>query len=596
MIGMQILLEARVDHILQIPETFTVLFTFATNQRREEGRASVTNAILQALRDLESTSCTTGIQRCLLPKICQLDQLIECLLDDDTDTELNVPRMFALLQGSGNLLVGLLPHDTLTRVEERVDAALRSKAHEGGVRTLYCLAVMQILLESTAQHSLGADMPATSQPSRSERTRSFFERRASKTIQLVVLQAVWACQAEEDLRDSRMTALRLGSRIIAAIPSEAKRAWCIASPTVIAKLQKKALASSPEFRILAAAFISRLCGTKIEVDLTSVSEDVSRMLLDPDTSSTIHNLTSVHTLCAKNKYDALQQAYDDLEAKNIDDRLIQTDLERELVATIAEKDALKLRNIELAQKRQGETEKLSRELESWRLDLARKVAETAAMKDDIELERITLAAKWNEEKEDELERHTAHATEISRLEEEVRAMKEDYTDTTAAHQCEADDLKNRVARITAEQEAARVECSALNEKLDTADLAISKLAEELDTLREDQIRIFTTNENEIQEFKQQVKDINVEKEAVMSECAMMSEKLGTAHMKISELEEEMCATRQDYEQQIAQLQRDANEKDHRISEADALRNTLLATLGATQTLPLRSRGSSSTQS
>ncbi|KAK3674289.1 hypothetical protein LTR78_005758 [Recurvomyces mirabilis] len=185
----------------------------------------------------------------------------------------------ALLRGVSTLLVGLLSSATLSEFEEQLGDVLRSNhvrsAPEAGdqLRTLHCLAIMQNIVEGYSERRTASasfyetqDLLASTQTNTPcwspENMQNFFcsTNKAPKTVQLVVLQAIWACQAHDVSYDDRMTTLSLSNHIMAAVPSDIRDAWCASNPTVAQKLQQKVLACQDStLELVATAFVCRLC-------------------------------------------------------------------------------------------------------------------------------------------------------------------------------------------------------------------------------------------------------------------------------------------------------------------------------------------------
>jgi len=187
--------------------------------------------------------------------------------------------VFALLQGTSTLLVGLLSTETLSRLEEQLDTILRSNhsrtSHDAGdqLRTLHCLAIMHLIALPADSERIYTDSMYETQDllastqvtstawTPAEMQKYFHGTKASKTIQLVVLQAVWACQAHSESFDDRLATLKLANFLMGAVPADLKDAWCSGNHPIVQKLQQKALAcqQSKALQLHAFALICPAC-------------------------------------------------------------------------------------------------------------------------------------------------------------------------------------------------------------------------------------------------------------------------------------------------------------------------------------------------
>ncbi|KAK1092208.1 hypothetical protein LTR48_004774 [Friedmanniomyces endolithicus] len=209
--------------------------------------------------------------------------------------------VFALLQGTSPLLVGLLSNETLSRLEEQLDTILRSNhsrtSHDAGdqLRTLHCLAIMHLIALPTdseriytnsmyeTQDLLASTQMTSTAWTPAEMQKYFHGTKASKTIQLVVLQAMWACQAHSESFDDRLATLKLANFLMGAVPTDLKDAWCSGNHPIVQKLQQKALAcqQSKALQLHAFALICQLC--KPVLLQCSVVEGIRHALASPQT-------------------------------------------------------------------------------------------------------------------------------------------------------------------------------------------------------------------------------------------------------------------------------------------------------------------------
>ncbi|EMC97860.1 hypothetical protein BAUCODRAFT_406230 [Baudoinia panamericana UAMH 10762] len=240
-------------------------------------------------------------ERYALPAECQVFfvRLVEAAAHEPTVH--NMEPVYAVLKGTSSLLVALLPKHTLTLVESRLDDILRS-AHNHGDRdaeshllTLYCLAIMGTIMlavdDQQALHSsfyetqdLLSGTPAGSAPWQAHGMRNFFSvsDKARRTVHLVVLQAMWACQTHQESAMDRLTVLRLANVILNFIPQDTKDAWCSNNGPIVQKLQQKALScrSDNVLQTEAFGFICSLC--KPVFLQTSCMESIRHTISSPD--------------------------------------------------------------------------------------------------------------------------------------------------------------------------------------------------------------------------------------------------------------------------------------------------------------------------
>ncbi|KAK0303375.1 hypothetical protein LTR01_008103 [Friedmanniomyces endolithicus] len=209
--------------------------------------------------------------------------------------------VFALLQGTSTLLIGLLSTETLSRLEEQLDTILRSNhsrtSHDAGdqLRTLHCLAIMHLIALPADSERIYTDSMYETQDllastqvtstawTPAEMQKYFHGTKASKTIQLVVLQAMWACQAHSESFDDRLATLKLANFLMGAVPADLKDAWCSGNHPIVQKLQQKALAcqQSKALQLHAFALICQLC--KPVLLQCSVVEGIRHALASPQT-------------------------------------------------------------------------------------------------------------------------------------------------------------------------------------------------------------------------------------------------------------------------------------------------------------------------
>lgn len=188
--------------------------------------------------------------------------------------------VYSLLEGTSTLLVGILSDASLGRLESQLDSILRgnhsraSHAVEDHLRTLYCLSIMHIVSsvpeDARATNDSFCDTQDLLASTRTDDDawspdgmRAYFSdsAKAAKTVQLVVLQAMWACQAREAFVEDRALTLTLARSLIEAVSEEARDVWCSTNGAIAHRLQQKALACNADkaLQIQAFAFLCQLC-------------------------------------------------------------------------------------------------------------------------------------------------------------------------------------------------------------------------------------------------------------------------------------------------------------------------------------------------
>ena len=179
-----------------------------------------------------------------------------------------------MLQGTSTLLIGLLSSNVLLRFEEHLFNILRNIKGDNQSLSLYCLSIMKMISADPSEAQLAsfgdscdtqellASTQATSSRWMPDAMRQFFkESKAQKTMQLIVLRAMWACTTTTgEPFDERMESLLLANDIISAVPTHLRETWRKSNALVVRKLEEKALAPALELslRYHALLFLIRL--------------------------------------------------------------------------------------------------------------------------------------------------------------------------------------------------------------------------------------------------------------------------------------------------------------------------------------------------
>lgn len=242
--------------------------TLKTDHGRTKYRTAVVSMLAHPLP--EHVTLPSAVQLLFLRLV---DQAAE---SPSADT---ITRVYTLLQGTSTLLLGLLSNESLLRFEEQIMSILfnssRRSSHDGDqLLTLRCLAIMklvttaadsQLMLTNSfyqTQELLASTQPTSPKWNAAE-MRKFFTSSSStpKTITLLVLQSMWACQSSSHSFDERKEALRIVNDLMAAIPAELRDQWCASNTAVVQRLQHKALSCEAGCSLQLQAFgvVAQLC-------------------------------------------------------------------------------------------------------------------------------------------------------------------------------------------------------------------------------------------------------------------------------------------------------------------------------------------------
>ena len=186
----------------------------------------------------------------------------------------NIRRIYRMLQGTSSNLLSLLSTTSLLHLEEHLFLILRNIKGENQSLSLYCLAIMRAMCSASmdsfsfsssqydTQELLASTQLAPSSAWTPEAIRQFFtDSKAQKTMQLVVLRAMWACTTSTgEPFDERMESLRLANEVVNAVPPHLREVWRKANSLILGKLQDKALVPELEddLRFQALCFLMQV--------------------------------------------------------------------------------------------------------------------------------------------------------------------------------------------------------------------------------------------------------------------------------------------------------------------------------------------------
>lgn len=185
-----------------------------------------------------------------------------------------------ILRGTSTMLLGSLSNNVLSRFEGHLFEIIRNRDEDNPSLTLYCLAIMRVLAQSSdegfnelsvsaydTQELLASTQPTSAVKWKPETVKQYFaERKGQKTMQYTVLRVVWACTPTTgESLDEKLVSLALANEIIAAVPSAEIRIWREANALVSRKLEEKvqSLSTDRGLRFQARCFLVRLGGGEL---------------------------------------------------------------------------------------------------------------------------------------------------------------------------------------------------------------------------------------------------------------------------------------------------------------------------------------------
>ena len=210
----------------------------------------------------------------------------------------NIRHVYQILQGTSDHLLGLLSSSNLSRLEQHLFAIIRNIKGENQSLSLYCLAIMKTM--SSASHDAfrlsnsqydtqellaSTDLTSTSKWTSDAMQQFFTDGKAQKTVQLVVLRAMWACTTSTgEPFDERMESLLLANEVLSAISPHLREAWRKANSMIVGKLQDKIMSTTleTELRFQGLCFLAQVAeGSRVPA---TVMDGLRGIVTDP------HNL------------------------------------------------------------------------------------------------------------------------------------------------------------------------------------------------------------------------------------------------------------------------------------------------------------------
>lgn len=222
-----------------------------------------------------------------LPKTTALPSEAQCLFVHLFDRAAQQPSVdtirpiYKVLSGTSTFLLGLLSDAVLLRLENHLFDILRNLKGDDQSLSLFCLAIMRVLGQSTpelctgyqvssydTQELLASTQLTASSKWKPDTVQQFFTAtKAQRTMQLIALRVMWACNASTgDSIDEKAESLALANRIVTAVPVWEREAWSKANALLLKKFEEKVFAPSldPSIQFQALCFLVRLTeGSKI---------------------------------------------------------------------------------------------------------------------------------------------------------------------------------------------------------------------------------------------------------------------------------------------------------------------------------------------
>lgn len=186
----------------------------------------------------------------------------------------NIRKVYQLLKGTSAILLRLLSSASLLRLEQHLFVIIGKIKGENQSLSLYCLAIMRAMSSSAdegvrfsnSQYDTQELLASTQLTSASKWTpdailQFFSGSKAHKTVQLVVLRAMWSCTASTgEPYDERMETLVLANEVICAIPPHLRETWRKTNSLIVGKLQDKVVAAllEPGLKFQGLCFLAQV--------------------------------------------------------------------------------------------------------------------------------------------------------------------------------------------------------------------------------------------------------------------------------------------------------------------------------------------------
>lgn len=172
--------------------------------------------------------------------------------------------IYRILSGVGSHILDALPSNLVARLQEQFKKMLQSIDLEDHVANLFPLAVLAVMTltrsgTSIRKHDslpcLGHELSSTAEdPESYHVARQYFvSKRATKTLDFVVLKVIFACSKSCNLSTTEIIeSLQLSITIIAAVDDRDRQQWMTNDKGKFRKLIEKTLLYDPQSEVVCA--------------------------------------------------------------------------------------------------------------------------------------------------------------------------------------------------------------------------------------------------------------------------------------------------------------------------------------------------------
>lgn len=198
--------------------------------------------------------------------------------------------VYNLLEGACQGLLGILPIATLTAFVEDVFKILRGITNVTEPLHLVCLGILRTVVgfENDPARSVERVGPSLTGPIRHfpkhslESANAYFTgAKASKTLQLVALQVMWAYKIEDPSQaDATQQLLEMAINIVGSIEESSRAEWSKTNAPVLRKITEKIIKNklSPDVKLLGFVFVGILVGEPSTLRLETLTAGEEALL------------------------------------------------------------------------------------------------------------------------------------------------------------------------------------------------------------------------------------------------------------------------------------------------------------------------------
>lgn len=188
----------------------------------------------------------------------------------ETPSPHTIGPIFKILSGIGSHLLDALPSDLVARLQEQFKKLLQTVGTQQHMTDLVCLAVLAITASSQSSSSTSQDeLPSrttvheastVNQMRRYNEARQYLCKRATKTLDLVVLKVIFVCSKSCTLTVSEVIeSLRLCQTIVDTIDAGDRRLWMENDRGKLRKLVEKVSSYDRRSKVLCMVRPSNPC-------------------------------------------------------------------------------------------------------------------------------------------------------------------------------------------------------------------------------------------------------------------------------------------------------------------------------------------------